>query len=111
MEHAADFTLRAVIIFSKTYCPYSKKAKAVFARYGITPAPYIVELDEHPLGPRLQDQLERSTGRRIVPNVLVNGVSVGGGDDVAAFDEKGELADKIRSLAGKRITEIKPVKE
>ena len=79
----------------------------MFARYALTPAPYVVELDQHPLGARLQDQLARSTGRRTVPNVLVNGVSVGGGDDVAAFHDRGELADKLRSLAGKRLTEIK----
>ena len=67
----------------------------------------MVELDEHPLGSRLQDELEKSTGRRTVPNVLINGKSIGGGDDVQALDESGGLIDKVRSMGGKRIMEAK----
>ena len=95
-----------VIIFSKTYCPYSKKAKAIFEKYSITPSPFIVELNEHKMGAKLQDKLEKVTGRRTVPNVLISGHSIGGGDDVGALHEKGELIDKIKSLGGKRIMEI-----
>jgi len=43
-----------------------------------------------------------------VPNVLVNGVSIGGGDDIAALDESKELVDKIKSIAGKKMTEVRP---
>ena len=82
----------------------------MFAEYRITPAPYIVELDEHSLGPKLQAQLERSTGRRTVPNVLISGMSIGGGDDVAKLHDEGELAGKIQSLGGKRITEVTRIK-
>ncbi|KAI9748168.1 MAG: hypothetical protein M1815_003467 [Lichina confinis] len=95
-----------IIIFSKTYCPHSKRAKAIFLeRYKIVPAPFVVELDEHPLGPQLQAELERTTGRRTVPNVLISGKSIGGGDDVAALDARGELVDKVRNMAGRRIME------
>ena len=96
----------AVIIFSKTYCPYSKKAKAIFENYSITPSPFIVELNEHKMGTQLQDKLEKVTGRRTVPNVLISGHSIGGGDDVGDLHEKGELIDKIKSLGGKRIMDI-----
>lgn len=67
----------------------------------------MVELDEHPLGSRLQDELEKSTGRRTVPNVLINGKSIGGGDDIQALDESGDLIAKVRSMGGKRIMEAK----
>jgi hypothetical protein len=69
-----------------------------------------VELDLHPLGPGLQDALQKSTGRRTVPNVLINGKSIGGGDDVAALDESDTLISKIKEMGGKRIMEIKKVK-
>ena len=46
------------------------------------------------------------TGRRTVPNVLVKGVSIGGGDDVEALDRDDELISKIKSIAGKSIMEI-----
>ncbi|KAF2459013.1 thioredoxin-like protein, partial [Lineolata rhizophorae] len=94
----------AVIIFSKTFCPFSKKAKAILTeQYKITPAPYVVELDTHPLGTQLQAALAKGTGRRTVPNVLINGKSIGGGDDVEALHEGGELVSTITGMGGKRI--------
>lgn len=99
---------RSVIIFSKSYCPYSRKAKSILLeKYIIVPAPFVVELDNHPLGSQLQKHLEKSTGRRTVPNVLINGKSIGGGDDVEALDVKGELVDKVKGMGGKRIMEAK----
>ena len=68
-----------------------------------------MELDLHPLGPGLQAALEKSTGRRTVPNVLINGKSIGGGDDVAALDETDTLISKIKEMGGKRIMEVKKV--
>ncbi|KAL8974505.1 MAG: hypothetical protein Q9197_001267 [Variospora fuerteventurae] len=105
---AANSACCAVIIFSKSYCPYSKKAKDILLdKYTIVPTPYVVELDEHPLGPGLQAALEKSTGRRTVPNVLINGKSVGGGDDVQKLDVDGELISKVKGMGGKRIMEAK----
>ncbi|KAL4751524.1 hypothetical protein BDW72DRAFT_173544 [Aspergillus terricola var. indicus] len=96
-----------IVIFSKTYCPFSKKAKTVLLeKYSIVPAPFVVELDQHPLGPQLQSLLGENTGRRTVPNVLVNGRSIGGGDDIVALDEHDELASRLKSLASKWLQEV-----
>ncbi|KAI9699012.1 MAG: hypothetical protein M1836_003201 [Candelina mexicana] len=96
-----------IIIFSKTYCPYSKKAKRILLeKLKIVPPPFVVELDEHPLGIGLQFALQKSTGRQTVPNVLINGKSIGGGDDIEDLDEGGLLVEKIRSMAGKRVMEV-----
>lgn len=67
-----------------------------------------MELDKHPLGLNLQGRLAILTKRRTVPNVLVNGVSIGGGDDVAELDEKKLLVEKIKSIAGKKMTDVRP---
>ncbi|KAK5132637.1 hypothetical protein LTR08_008759 [Meristemomyces frigidus] len=96
-----------IIIFSKSYCPYSMKAKHILLDlYTITPAPYVVELDQHHLGPGLQSALQKSTGRRTVPNVLINGKSIGGGDDIAGLHESGKLAETVRSMGGKRVVSV-----
>ena len=76
-------------------------------KYNIVPAPFVLELDEHPLGQELQGALEKTTSRRTVPNVLINGRSIGGGDDIEALDTSGELIDKIKKMGGKRIMEMK----
>ena len=86
-----------MVIFSKTYCPYSKRAKGVLLdKYEVEPAPYVVELDTHPLGPALQARLEGMTGRSTVPNVLVNGRSIGGSDEVVRLDNEHRLAETLR---------------
>lgn len=59
------------------------------------------------MGPGLQAALEKSTGRRTVPNVLINGKSIGGGDDVQKLDLDGELIGKVTGMGGKRIMEAK----
>lgn len=96
-----------IIIFSKSYCPFSKKAKHILLDlYDISPPPYVVELDQHDLGAGLQSTLERMTGRRTVPNVLINGKSIGGGDDVEALDIEDKLASTVSSMGGKRIMRV-----
>ena len=103
-----------VIIFSKSYCPHSKRAKGILLeKYIIDPAPYVVELDQHPIGAGIQAHLAKLTGRKTVPNVLINAVSVGGGDDIAALDSNKELISKIKELGGKRMLDVRlrPIEE
>ncbi|KAK9421638.1 putative Glutaredoxin domain-containing protein [Seiridium unicorne] len=110
-EHEIEVTLNEIlkrsptIIFSKSYCPYSKKAKKLLLeKYSIEPPPFVVELDEHPLGKQLQDKLGEMTGRRTVPNIMINGKSIGGSDDIAELDSRGTLIDKVKSMGGKRVS-------
>ncbi|SMQ46780.1 unnamed protein product [Zymoseptoria tritici ST99CH_3D7] len=112
-EHAIEERLNSIlkqgpiVVFSKSYCPYSKKAKNILQNvYTITPAPYVVELDQEPHGQALQDALLKLTGRRTVPNILINGKSIGGGDEVAALHAEGKLVSKVTSMGGKRVTGV-----
>ncbi|KAG4411084.1 hypothetical protein IFR04_015783 [Cadophora malorum] len=103
-----------IIIFSKSYCPHSARAKGILLeKYLIDPKPYVVELDQHPLGAQLQAKLADLTGRKTVPNVLINGLTIGGGDDVAELDSSRKLVDMVRDLGGKRMLEVKlrPIEE
>ncbi|KAI1417021.1 glutaredoxin [Hypoxylon sp. FL1857] len=110
-DHEVEVTLNnilkksPVVIFSKSFCPYSKRAKGVLLeKYSIDPAPYVVELDEHPLGKELQARLGVMTGRRTVPNIMINGKSIGGSDEIAELDSRKTLIDKIKSMGGKRLS-------
>ncbi|ORY09619.1 glutaredoxin domain-containing protein [Clohesyomyces aquaticus] len=111
-DHEVEVELNAIlkkspmIIFSKSYCPFSKKAKHILLDlYNIVPAPFVVELDQHPLGQKLQATLTESTGRRTVPNVLLMGKSIGGGDDIEELHLNGKLMDTVRSMGGSRIVQ------
>jgi len=104
----ANIPLFLVIIFSKTYCGFSKRAKALLLeRYVIDPPPFVVELDIDPLGPKLQTLLKETTGRGTVPNIMVNGVSIGGSDDIAELDRNGKLVAKVQDLGEARQVSMK----
>lgn len=66
----------------------------------------MVELDLHPRGPQLQSILAHMTGRKTVPNILLVGKSIGGGDDMQELDETDTLTTKFKEILGSRITEV-----
>lgn len=112
-EHEVELELNVIlkkspiIIFSKSYCPFSKKAKHILLDlYKIQPDPFVVELDEHPLGPQLQHTLGETTGRTTVPNILIMGKSIGGGDDIEELHNDRKLIHKIKAMGGSRIVEV-----
>ncbi|KAK7687014.1 hypothetical protein QCA50_009513 [Cerrena zonata] len=84
-----------LVVFSKTYCPYSRRAKALLESYQIKPAPFVVEIDTRSDGPIIQKLLGRLTGRSTVPNVLVKAQSIGGSDDVHSLHDKNTLKDLL----------------
>ncbi|KAF5798627.1 putative thioredoxin-disulfide reductase [Helianthus annuus] len=78
-----------IVIFSKTQCPYCVVAKSVFNR--LKEQPYVVELDHHEDGGRIQEVLFDRVGRRTVPQVFVNGQHIGGADDLDVAVKNGAL--------------------
>lgn len=93
-----------MVVFSKTFCPYSKKLKKLLKEnYQITPAPAFVELDKHKHGAELQKYLGEVTERKTVPNVLVGSSSIsrGGGDDFVKMHEDGTLIDLLKTWGSK----------
>eukprot|EP01094_Clydonella_sp_ATCC50884_P014265 TRINITY_DN2464_c0_g1_i1.p1 TRINITY_DN2464_c0_g1~~TRINITY_DN2464_c0_g1_i1.p1 ORF type:complete len:138 (-),score=39.94 TRINITY_DN2464_c0_g1_i1:25-438(-) len=82
-----------VVVFSKTYCPYCRRAKELLE--GAKAGAHVVELDVHPLGRQLQNYLLEKTGQRTVPNVFIGGKHIGGSDKVGNLHSSGELAQLI----------------
>ncbi|KAK3158466.1 hypothetical protein QOZ80_2AG0137600 [Eleusine coracana subsp. coracana] len=78
-----------VVVFSKTHCPYSARAKQLLTELG---ASYkVVELDVESDGPELQAALAEWTGQRTVPNVFIKGKRIGGCDATMAMHDAGNL--------------------
>lgn len=75
-----------VEIYTKDYCPFCHRAKALLAAKNISFTEYDVTFD--PAGVR--EMVERS-GRRTVPQVFINGQHIGGSDDLALLDAQGGL--------------------
>ncbi|KAE9408650.1 thioredoxin-like protein [Gymnopus androsaceus JB14] len=74
-----------LVVFSKTYCPFSRKAKQLLETYQLSPPPKIIEVDLREDAPQLKAILTRLTRRSTFPNVLLRGKSIGGSDDVHAL--------------------------
>ncbi|KII93057.1 hypothetical protein PLICRDRAFT_49142 [Plicaturopsis crispa FD-325 SS-3] len=86
-----------ITIFSKSYCPYCKRAKSLFASEFPGVPVKVLELDEIDEGSAIQDYLQEKTGQRSVPNVFVNQKHVGGSDTVVALNSKGELSALVNA--------------
>ncbi|KAJ3644830.1 hypothetical protein Zmor_022532 [Zophobas morio] len=78
-----------VVIFSKSYCPYCRLAKEVFDN--LKQKFTAIELDQRDDCDEIQAILGEITGAKTVPRVFVKGECLGGGSDVKALYDKGEL--------------------
>ncbi|RZC44713.1 hypothetical protein C5167_037652 [Papaver somniferum] len=78
-----------IAIFSKSYCPYSIRAKHMFSE--LHEKPFVVELDLRDDGAEIQNVLLDLVGKRTVPQVFINGKHIGGSDDTRAALHNGEL--------------------
>eukprot|EP01130_Rhizamoeba_saxonica_P004597 TRINITY_DN1874_c2_g1_i1.p1 TRINITY_DN1874_c2_g1~~TRINITY_DN1874_c2_g1_i1.p1 ORF type:complete len:114 (-),score=30.38 TRINITY_DN1874_c2_g1_i1:202-510(-) len=82
-----------VAIFSKSYCPFCNRTKALFNKLNVEYE--VMELDLLENGSELQTALHVKSGQRTVPNVFVGGVHVGGNDDTQAANASGRLQELL----------------
>ena len=75
-----------VVVYRTPICPYCIRAKMLLERKGVPFKEIDVSGDT-----RARMWLVEATGRRTVPQIFINGVSVGGYDDIAALDRAGRL--------------------
>lgn len=82
-----------VMIFSKSYCPFCKKVKAIFD--GLNIKYYAHELDLVENGEAIQQTLLEKTGQKTVPNTFINGNHLGGASDAEAALKDGRLQEML----------------
>ena len=82
-----------VVVYSKSYCPFCGKTKALFD--GLETEYTAIELDLMEDGAEVQDALLELTQQRTVPNVFVAGEHVGGNDDVQKAFKSGKLDELL----------------
>ena len=84
-----------VVMYSTTFCPYCERARALLKRKGV---PFReIKVDEDPS--QREVMLQRSGGRRTVPQIFIGDRHVGGYDDLYALDRAGGL-DPLLGLTG-----------
>ena len=73
-------------IYTTNWCPYCYAAKALLDDKGIA----YDEIDATDPDVRM-DMVERAHGRRTVPQIFIGEKHVGGYDDMAALERRGQL--------------------
>jgi glutaredoxin 3 len=76
-----------VEIYTTPLCPYCWRAKGLLRRKGVAFAE--IDLWQHP--ERRAEMALRAGGRTTVPQIFVGGRPIGGSDELAALEARGEL--------------------
>jgi len=90
-----------VIVFSKTYCPFSKRAKDLLATYDLKPPPKVIEVDMRDDGIMIKHILTRLTNHSTFPNILLKGKSIGGSDSLEELHAKKALRKLLEEAGSK----------
>lgn len=82
-----------ITLYTKDYCPYCKRAKALLTNKGVTFTN--IEIVNNPEA--TQEMIERS-GRFTVPQIFIGETHIGGSDDLFKLDAEGELDPLLKPL-------------
>ena len=90
---------KKVVVISKSYCPFCKKAKQVLAKYNI-PKEHIaiLEIENDSSCEEIQKYMQVLTGGRSVPRVFIGGKCIGGGDETMALHNNGKLEPMLKNV-------------
>ena len=75
-----------ITVYGNEYCSYCLAARLLLKKKGLEFEDVLVTSD-----PSLRDEMERLSGSTSVPQVFIDGVSIGGFDELYVMDQKGEL--------------------
>ncbi|WP_395340136.1 glutaredoxin 3 [Ningiella sp. W23] len=85
--------MQNVVIYTKDYCPYCKRAKMLLEQKGVA-------FTEHDLmqAPSLKSEMvERANGRTTVPQIFIGDIHVGGCDDLFALESAQKLDPMLQA--------------
>lgn len=81
----------AVAIYTTMMCPYCYRAKDLLKKKGVSYQETDVGMDPD----KRREMIERSGGRRTVPQIFIGETYVGGCDELYALDRAGKLDDLL----------------
>lgn len=76
-----------VEIYTKAFCPYCSRAKALLGTKGVDFEEYDIGIDR----PKRAEMLQRANGGSTVPQIFIDDRHIGGSDDIFALDRQGQL--------------------
>lgn len=92
----------SVTIYTTAYCGFCTRAKRLLAQKNVKYTE--IDVEERP---DLRSWLVSASGQRTVPQVFINGKSVGGFSDISALDAKGKLDELLGEPPGPDVSELR----
>jgi len=81
--------LYTIIIYTISSCPYCVKAKQLLDKKSFKYTEINIENN-----PSLKEEMiQKTNGRRTVPQIFINGIHIGGCDDLHLLEKQGKLDD------------------
>lgn len=75
-----------VTIYTKSWCGYCRRAKTLLDRKGVPYHEIDIERD-----PAKREEMQRRAGRHTVPQIFIDGESIGGCDELYDLEGDGQL--------------------
>ncbi len=82
---------KKIEIYTQIFCPYCARALKMLRGKGVD----FIEIDAPNGSEARAAATERSGGRTTVPQIFVDGVAIGGSDELAALDAAGKLDELL----------------
>lgn len=76
-----------VVMYCTAICPYCVAAERLLKSKGVS----VIEKIRVDLEPKRREDMQAQTGRRTVPQIFIDGVHVGGYDDLVDWEHDGRL--------------------
>jgi alkyl hydroperoxide reductase subunit F len=88
-------------VYSKAWCPYCAKAKALLTSKGLTYRELDVTNDA-----AVQEEMLQRSGMRSVPQIFIDGEPIGGYDGLATMNASGELDRRLGIVSTVDLTKV-----
>ncbi|MBI4232054.1 glutaredoxin 3 [Candidatus Peregrinibacteria bacterium] len=82
-----------VVVYTKSYCPYSKNCKEFLENKGVAYTEKMIDGDTN----LENEMLSKSDHRADTPQVFINGHHIGSFDDLKALDAVNKLDEMLNS--------------
>lgn len=76
----------AIVVYTKPFCPYCERAKALLDRKGAAYEEVVASMD-----PGRREEMRQRSGRTTYPQIFIGDRHIGGCDELVALDRGGEL--------------------
>ena len=80
-----------IVIYTTAECPYCKNAKKLLEQKGVKYTEISIDSDT-----KKRDEMVKLSGRRSVPQIVINDKPIGGFDALSALNSSGQLDDLLK---------------